>query len=100
MAEWVARLRAAGIPCSPVLNFEEVALSRQTKLREMFPVIEHPTAQRITGTPIKLSETPGSPGAAAPLLGEHTALVLKELLGLDNQAIDELEQAGVIPGQT
>jgi crotonobetainyl-CoA:carnitine CoA-transferase CaiB-like acyl-CoA transferase len=99
MAVWIARLRAAGIPCSPVLNFAEVASSPQTKLREMFPVIEHPTAgpQRITGTPIKLSETPGAPGGAAPLLGEHTAIVLKELLGLDDQAIEELEQAGVIP---
>jgi len=99
MAEWVARLRAAGIPCSPVLNFEEVALSPQTKLREMFPVIDHPTAgpQRITGTPIKLSETPGAPGGAAPLLGQDTATVLKELLGLDDTAIAELEQAGVIP---
>ena len=96
MAVWIARLRAAGIPCSPVLNFAEVASSPQTKLREMFPVIEHPTAgpQRITGTPIKLSETPGAPGGAAPLLGEHTAAVLKELLGLDDQAIAELEQAG------
>ncbi len=99
MAVWVARLRAAGIPCSPVLNFEEVASSPQTKLREMFPVIEHPTAgpQRITGTPIKLSETPGAPGGAAPLLGQDTAIVLKELLGLDERAIAELEQAGVIP---
>jgi crotonobetainyl-CoA:carnitine CoA-transferase CaiB-like acyl-CoA transferase len=98
MAEWVARLRAAGIPCSPVLNFEEVASFPQTKLRAMFPVIDHPAGpQTITGTPIKLSATPGSPGGPAPLLGEHTAAVLKELLGLDNQAITELEQAGVIP---
>ncbi len=99
MAEWVRRLRGAGIPCSPVLNFAEVASHPQTKLREMFPLVDHPTAgpQRITGTPIKLSETPGSPGAAAPLLGEHTAIVLKELLGLDDQAIIEFEQAGAIP---
>ncbi len=99
MTEWITRLRAAGIPCSPVLNFAEVAASPQTKLREMFPVIDHPTAgpQRITGTPIKLSETPGAPGGAAPLLGEHTAAVLKEMLDLDDQAIAELEQTGVIP---
>jgi CoA:oxalate CoA-transferase len=98
MAEWVTRLRAAGIPCSPVLNFAEVAAHPQTKLREMFPVIHHPTAgpQTITGTPIKLSETPGAPGAAAPLLGEHTAAVLKELLDLSDNAILGLVEAGVI----
>ena len=98
MAEWVQRLRRAGIPCSPVLNFEEVAAHPQAEVREMFPVIEHPTAgpQRITGTPIKLSETPGSPGAAAPRLGEHTAEVLKELLAMDSETIHGLESAGVI----
>ena len=99
MSEWVGLFRSAGIPCSPVLNFDEVASSPQTKLREMFPILDHPTAgpQRITGTPIKLSETPGAPGTAAPLLGEHTAVVLKELLDLSDKTIAELEQAAVIP---
>jgi crotonobetainyl-CoA:carnitine CoA-transferase CaiB-like acyl-CoA transferase len=98
MAEWVERLRAAGIPCSPVLNFEEVAAHPQTKVRDMFPVIEHPVAgpQRITGTPIKLSETPGSPGDAAPLLGEHTGAILQELLGLDDDAVQNLLRVGAI----
>ena len=98
MAHWVDLLRAAGIPSSPVLNFEEVAAHPQTKVRDMFPVIDHPVAgpQRITGTPIKLSETPGSPGAAAPRLGENTVTVLAELLLLDQQAIQSLLQSGVI----
>ena len=98
MAEWIERLRSAGIPCSPVLNFEEVAAHPQTKVREMFPVIDHPVAgpQRITGTPIKLSETPGAPGNAAPLLGEHTVAVLQEILGLDNQVTADLLKDGVI----
>ena len=98
MAEWVERLRAAGIPCSPVLNFAEVAQDPQAKLREMFPVIDHPSAgpQRITGTPIKLSATPGSPGAAAPRLGEHTAAVLKDLLALSDESLLELQRTGVI----
>jgi crotonobetainyl-CoA:carnitine CoA-transferase CaiB-like acyl-CoA transferase len=98
MAEWVDLLRAAGIPCSPVLNFEEVASHPQTKVRDMFPLVDHPSAgpKRVTGTPIKLSETPGSPGPAAPRLGEHTASVLQDLLVLDPQTISSLLQAGVI----
>ncbi len=55
--------------------------------------------QRITGTPIKLSETPGSPDGAAPLLGQDTTAVLKELLAANGETIAELEQAGVIPCQ-
>jgi crotonobetainyl-CoA:carnitine CoA-transferase CaiB-like acyl-CoA transferase len=98
MAEWIDRLRAAGIPCSPVLNFEEVAAHPQSKIREMFPVIEHPIAgpQRITGTPIKLSSTPGAPGEPAPRLGENTGELLAEILGLDNDAIRHLRQSKVI----
>ncbi len=98
MSEWVHRLRAAGIPCSPVLNFEEVAAHPQTKVRDMFPVIDHPVAgpQRVTGTPIKLSGTPGSPGAAAPRLGENTASVLAELLQLNEGTIKSLCDEGVI----
>jgi formyl-CoA transferase/CoA:oxalate CoA-transferase len=98
MTEWVDRLRLAGVPCSPVLNFAEVAAQPQAKVREMFPVIEHPAAgpQRIIGTPIKLSATPGAPGAAAPRLGEDTVVVLKELLHLERETINGLLRAGVI----
>lgn len=98
MADWLERLRGAGVPCSPVLDFEEVVAHPQSKEREMFPVIAHPQAgpQRITGTPIKLSQTPGSPGAAAPRLGEHTVGVLQELLQMDGGEIGRLVHEGVI----
>jgi CoA:oxalate CoA-transferase len=98
MSEWVDCLRSAGIPCSPVLNFEEVQAHPQAKVRDMFPTINHPITgpQRITGTPIKLSETPGAPGCAAPRLGENTAAVLQEVLQLSPEAISSLLEAGVI----
>lgn len=97
-AEWVERLQGAGVPASPVRNFQEVVEHPQSATREMFPEIEHPTAgrHRVTGTPIKLHGTPGAPGAAAPLLGEHTASVLREMLDLDEAAIRELIAAGAI----
>jgi crotonobetainyl-CoA:carnitine CoA-transferase CaiB-like acyl-CoA transferase len=98
MNDWVDCLRAAGIPCSPVLNFAEVTADPQATVRDMFPVIHHAAAgpHRITGTPIKLSQTPGSPGDAAPLLGENTVSVLAELLSLDHETIGGLLRAGVI----
>ena len=98
MQEWIDRLSAVGIPCSPVLTFPEVVEHPQTALREMFPSIDCPVAgpHRVTGTPIKLSATPGRIGAPAPELGEHTSAVLSELLGLDAGALDRLAQAGVI----
>jgi crotonobetainyl-CoA:carnitine CoA-transferase CaiB-like acyl-CoA transferase len=98
MAEWIACLRAAGIPCSPVKNFEEVAQDSQTTLRNMFPTIDCPAVgpHRVTGPPIKLSETPARIGNPAPALGEHTRGVLSELLGLDADAADDLAARGVI----
>src|SRR5579871_1366817 len=88
-AEWISLLRGAGIPCSLARNFAEVANDPQTEVRNMFPLMEHPTAgrHRVTGTPVKLSDTPGSPSTAAPLLGQHTRAVLKELFALDDGLI-------------
>ena len=98
MKEWILRLRAVGIPCSPVRNFAEVAEDPQCEERQMFPVMDHRTAgkHRVTGTPVKLSDTPGHPGLPAPLLGEHTRGVLKELLALDDEAIGDLFQKKVL----
>jgi crotonobetainyl-CoA:carnitine CoA-transferase CaiB-like acyl-CoA transferase len=97
-AEWIARLRADGIPCSLVRNFEEVANDPQCAVREMFPLLEHAAAgpHRVTGTPVKLSATPGTVACGAPLLGEHTRAVLADLLGLDSASLDALATRGVI----
>jgi len=97
MQEWVDLFHAAGIPCSPVRTFAEVVEHPQTALRDMFPMMEGPAGpHRVTGTPIKMSETPGRIGATAPELGEHTGMVLSELLGLDARQLDSLAEAGVI----
>lgn len=97
-AEWISLLRGAGIPCSLARNFAEVANDPQTEVRNMFPLMEHPTAgrHRVTGTPVKLSDTPGSPSTAAPLLGQHTRAVLKELFALDDGLIDDLASRQII----
>jgi CoA:oxalate CoA-transferase len=59
----------------------------------MFPWIGR---HRVTGTPVKLSDTPPRLGATAPGLGEHSAEVLAEVLGMNARAIDDLRRAGVI----
>jgi len=97
-AEWIERLRAVGVPCSLVRDFGEVSKDPQSELRQMFPVMEHPAAgkHQVTGTPVKLSETPGSPTSPAPLLGEHTRMVLKQIFALDDVAIDGLLERRVV----
>jgi CoA:oxalate CoA-transferase len=90
---WIEKLGARGIPCAPVRTIEEVANSPQAAVREMFPTVE---GFRVTGPPVKFSETPGGVNRRAPRLGEHTREVLKELLDLDDAALDKLAATGVI----
>jgi len=97
-AEWIELLHAAGIPSALVLNFAEVVAHQQALFRGMFPWMEHPTAgrHRVTGSPIKMSETPGRPSSSAPLLGQDTPAALKALLGVDDRTIAELMAGKVI----
>ena len=97
-AEWVERLNAAGIPCSLVRNFRDVAEHPQSAVRAMFPTLDHPAAgpHQVTGTPVKLSETPGGSRRPAPMLGEHTRAALQELVDLDDAAFEALAGRGVL----
>ena len=96
--QWVAKFHALGVPCSLVRNFKEVADDPQTAIRQMFPFLKHPAAgsHQVTGTPVKLSETPGRPSSPAPLLGEHTRNILKDIFALDDAAVDDLSLRGVV----
>jgi len=96
--EWIARLKSAGVPCSLVRNFREVVEDPQCEVREMFPFIDHPAAgrHRVTGTPVKLSDTPGRPSSPAPLHAQHTREALKEFFSLEDSALDDLVARGVV----
>ena len=48
------------------------------------------------GVPIRLSETPGRVRGIAPLMGEHTHQIARELLGLSDKEIAALEDEKVL----
>jgi formyl-CoA transferase len=79
--EWVTRLLAAGIPCGPILDYDQVFAAPHTAARRMVEVVEHPVEGpvRTLGFPIKLSDTPARIRRSPPLLGEHTEAVLTAL---------------------
>jgi crotonobetainyl-CoA:carnitine CoA-transferase CaiB-like acyl-CoA transferase len=54
---------------------------------------------KLVGVPVKLSETPGRVRDPAPLLGQHTDEVLQTYLGMHQDEIAALRQAGVIGKQ-
>jgi crotonobetainyl-CoA:carnitine CoA-transferase CaiB-like acyl-CoA transferase len=93
--EWLTRLDAAGIPCGPIRNYAEVFADPHVAAREMTVTVDHPTLGELTtlGTPLKLSATPLNPRGRAPLLGEHTAEVLREYGVAENTIRDVLRAA-------
>lgn len=95
---WISKLKAAGVPCGSVRDLHEVFSDPQTRSRDMLVELEHAAAGllKMTGTPLKFSDTPGSVRTPPPLLGEHTTVVLETVLGLDRARIDDLRARGVI----
>jgi succinate---hydroxymethylglutarate CoA-transferase len=95
---WIARLRAVGVPCGRINSVAEALADEQTQARQMIETVAHPTIGdlNLTGMPYKFSGTPASVRRPPPLLGEHTDEILREELGLDAAAIAALRRDGVI----
>ena len=96
-AHWLALFEGRDIPCGPINNYEEVMADPHILARELVVETDHPTLGRIKtlGTPLKLSDTPLTPGRPAPLLGQHTDEVLGEV-GLTADEIAELRRVGAV----
>ena len=97
-AALAARLQAAGIAAAVVATGRDlVDADEQLAARHFYPVLRHPVAGpvRHEGIVARLSATPGALTRPAPLLGQHTAEVLTDLLGLDAGQLATLRAAGV-----
>jgi crotonobetainyl-CoA:carnitine CoA-transferase CaiB-like acyl-CoA transferase len=96
--EWLKRLEAAGVPAGRIKSVAEVCESEHLKARGMIVRLPHPRAGHVTvmGVPVRLHGTPGAAVAPPPLLGQHTAGVLRRVLGLTPTAVARLREAGVV----
>jgi len=97
-AEWIADLEAAGIPCGPINTIDKAVTDPQVLARDMIVETDHPVAGpvKMAGVPIKMSVTPGSVDTPAPLLGQHTAEILQQLLGLTAAEIEDLHKRNIL----
>jgi crotonobetainyl-CoA:carnitine CoA-transferase CaiB-like acyl-CoA transferase len=97
-AEVVEVLSSGGVPAAPVNNVAEMIADPQVQAREMFVELQHPVhgPVKITGTPLKMSETPGQVRSLAPEPGEHNEDVFVGLLGYTKDDLTRWLEEGVI----
>lgn len=85
------------IPCGPILSMKELA--EEPSLRETGTVVEvdHPVRGKYltVGCPIKLSDSP-TEVVRSPLLGEHTAEILSDVLGYTGDEFDRVVSSGAV----
>ena len=101
-AEWVVRFETASIAAGPIYELDEVFEDPQVRHLGLLAEVAQPGyghhggRVRMLGLPFRSSASSATVGRPAPLLGEHTAEVLTEILGLQPAEITRLAEAGAI----
>lgn len=96
--EAMAKMQAQRVPLTAVNPPSAVLQDPHFKERGYFVEVDHPVAGPLpyTREPFRMAASPAEPVRRAPLLGEHTAAVLRQHLGLSDADLDDLKEQGVI----
>jgi len=97
--ELMDTLQKAGIPAGVVQNSADlVERDPQLQHRGHWRYLPHAEMGEslYNGPPFQFASGPVGPRFAAPLLGEHTRVVLQEELGKTDEEVDALIEAGVL----
>jgi len=95
--DWLTRLEEGGVPAGPVLNVGQMLKHPQTIARRMIVDVDHEVVgpMKTIGPPVKMSASDVSVRRSAPVLGQHTRVVLREY-GYAEAEIDMLCEKGVV----
>jgi crotonobetainyl-CoA:carnitine CoA-transferase CaiB-like acyl-CoA transferase len=90
--------QAAGIPAGAVLKTNDLVRDRHLRARGFFEEVDHPVEgrQELPGMSFRLSKTPAHIRTPAPVFGQHTDYVLRELLGKSDEQIASLRALGIV----
>ena len=91
------RLNAIDVPCGPVLDSADLFDDDHLRARDMIVEVSHPQrgSFKTVGSPLKLSDSEVEI-TSSPLLGQHTAEVLHQVMGYGQEEIEKLRQEGAI----
>jgi formyl-CoA transferase len=91
-------LEENGVPAGPIYRAPEMLEDEHFKAREAIIRIMHPHFGDLAMQNVvpKLSKTPGQVREPDPTLGQHTEEILKGLLGMSDEEIIQMAEAGVI----
>jgi crotonobetainyl-CoA:carnitine CoA-transferase CaiB-like acyl-CoA transferase len=91
--EIMEKLAANGIRAGMVLNAKDLLEDPQMKARGHWVYLDHPEMgiSAYNGSPVHMSKTPAQFKTSAPLLGQHTEEVMKEILNMSDEEFKQLE---------
>jgi crotonobetainyl-CoA:carnitine CoA-transferase CaiB-like acyl-CoA transferase len=86
------RLQRVGVPAAPVVNGRDLHHDRHLRERNWFARLHHPAAgaHDYPCLPIRYAGTRPLPTHPSPTFGQHTAEVLRQYLGLDDERLAQL----------
>ncbi len=95
--EWLKQLETNDVPVVPLYNVAEALADPQVRYLDLVEELAHPQAGKLqfVGGPVRYDGLAKEPSAPPPLLGEHTAAILKAM-GYDQATIDELAVRGIV----
>ena len=90
-------LGPAGVPCSYVFDSMDLFNDPHLKSRDFIQTVEHPVVGevKLMRNPIRMSEST-VPLKHSPLLGQDTAAVLCDELGLSDEQVQKLMASGIV----
>lgn len=98
MAGLTRALQDAGVPAGAVYDARDVVNDPQLDYRRHWVTLDHPEMGLSTynSPPYRFSNAYSEPSSPAPLLGQHTAEICRDLLALDDATIEKLSAEGVL----
>ncbi len=96
--ELTRTLQAAGVAAFPSMSSKDLVEDAHLNGRGFFTRLPHPQvgAQTHAGIPWLLTNAPNGVRSPAPLLGQHTDEILRDVLGYSDEAIAQLREQQIL----